>query len=283
MFALVEQGVDVPEEFRAITHFFDYAALRSMARSVIGDSIVPGGGHLRAIDFRRRFPQFRHYWFIEYDVVYTGDWRRFLKDFAGDESDLIATRLRKFTSDLRWFWGSSFSTGDSSVTRKDWLIAFLPIHRISARGIEALERVVAEGWVGHYEILVPSALAYSGLGLSDIGGNGPFTPKDRIDRHYYDCRKLRAAGTFRVYPPIRWRPIRNALYHPCKTPESQPGQRRNAVRPFRQKPAACVFCRLMILRLAILSRLRPSPGTEAPGASPPPVDSVVASGSGRIR
>ena len=43
------------------------------------------------------------------------------------------------------------------------LVAFFPVHRISKRGLDVVAARVAEGWHGHFEMLVPTALADAGL------------------------------------------------------------------------------------------------------------------------
>jgi hypothetical protein len=39
-------------------------------------------------------PGFDYYWHIEYDVVFTGDWRTLLDAWREDASDLVAAHVR---------------------------------------------------------------------------------------------------------------------------------------------------------------------------------------------
>lgn len=257
---LVEHGVTVPETVAAFTLSFDYGRLKQLAKSVIGTKIIPGNCHLRSIDFYRRSPNYRFYWFVEYDVVYTGHWGKFVESFGEDPSDLLASHVRTLADEPDWSWQESFSTATDPLPKQAWVIAFLPIHRISSRGLEALARKVRDGWVGHFEVLLPSALAWCGLLVADIGGSGAWTPKHRILRHYVDWRYglhyLYGVGTLRFRPTIRSRLTKNKLYHPCKTSPSDdrpPLQLRN-VRAQLRTPSIFVRYWLRTFWLAVLSR-----------------------------
>jgi hypothetical protein len=215
----VEQGTKVPPSLEPITQTFDFAAVKTMARSVIGDRVVPGNAHLRSLNFRNRFPRYRFYWFVEYDVVYTGHWGRFMAGLADDRSDLLAAHVRGLVDDPEWHWKDTFRTGADSMPAREWVLAFLPIYRISAAGLEAVEGKLRDGWVGHFEVVVPSALAFCGLGVADLGGSGAWTPRKRVLRHYVDYPpRLLHASSLCFRPPVNFRPVRNKLYHPCKTP-----------------------------------------------------------------
>lgn len=250
---LTERGTTVPAGLRRFTERYDFATLKHTARSVIGDRIVPGNCHLRSIDYYRRFPDYRFYWFVEYDVVYTGDWGAFIASFAGDESDLLASLVRTLADEPDWNWRSAFSTAADELPEEQWVLAFLPIHRISARGLATVAAKVRDGWVGHFEVVLPSALGHAGLRLADLGGSGAWTPRDRVHRHYVDWPGLPYAGTVRYRPPIRLRPIRNMLYHPCKTapPDTGPTVRARAMKAMLRHPRAAASYWLRILRLAV--------------------------------
>lgn len=257
---LAEQGSTIPPNVAPFTRFFDFSALKQMAKSVIGSGIVPGNCHLRSIDYYRRFPNYRFYWFIEYDVVYTGNWAALISSLAEDQSDLLAAHVRTLADDPDWFWKESLKTEPDNLRRDEWIFAFLPVHRISARGLEAVAEKVRDGWTGHFEALVPSSLAHCGLRISDIGGSGAWTPKDRIHRHYVDWRKglhHGYGGSLQYRPSIRLRLIRNRLYHPCGT-KAYPGNRnklRGTILAQLKAPHVFVPYWFRVIRLAIASRL----------------------------
>jgi len=169
------------------------------------------------------------------------------------------SHVRTLRDDPDWYWREMFFTGADIFAGDKWVLAFLPIHRISARGLEAVAVKVRDGWVGHYEALLPSALAYCGLRISDIGGSGAWTPKDRMLRHYVDWRNAphRAyGGTLQFRPRIRFRLIKNMLYHPCKT-KPQAGKLTSRLRTVLAQlraPGIFVPYWLRVVQLAILSR-----------------------------
>lgn len=256
---LAERGVRIPATVAPFTQVFDFSTLKRMAKSVIGEKVIPGNCHLRSIDFYQRFPGYRFYWFIEYDVVYTGHWGAFIASLADDQSDLLASHVRTLRDDPNWYWRERFFTGGDIFAGDKWVLAFLPIHRISARGLEAVAVKVRDGWVGHYEALLPSALAYCGLRISDIGGSGAWTPKDRMLRHYVDWRNAphRAyGGTLQFRPRIRFRLIKNMLYHPYKT-KPKAGKLTSRLRTVLAQlraPGIFVPYWLRVVQLAIWSR-----------------------------
>lgn len=226
VFVLAEKGTPVPERLKSEARFFEFARIRRMARSIIGDRVVPGNAHLRAIDFYRREPGYRHYWFIEYDVVYTGRWDALMASLDDDDADLIASCVRDPEEDPRWHWIRTFDSGPDTVPADRRVVAFLPIFRISAAGLAAVDERVASGWTGHFEALLPTALAFRGMTISDFGGSGPFTPEARRHRVYLDGEGLYGTGTLRFHPPVRWPMIPDMLHHPCKT---RPGRLRPGV------------------------------------------------------
>src|ERR1700687_74138 len=73
-FILAQAGTPIRQEFLNETHFFDFDELRSRGARVLGTKIVPGNEHLAVLDFYKAHPNFEYYWFIEYDVVFSGTW-----------------------------------------------------------------------------------------------------------------------------------------------------------------------------------------------------------------
>jgi hypothetical protein len=220
VFVSVEHDTPLPAGYDEISHRFDFSELKERAATVIGDRVVPGNGHLRALDCWRRFPDHPNYWFIEYDLVYRGHWRTFLDQFSGDRSDLLVAHVRRVSDDPMWPWVSTFGSGTDQVDRRSWVRAFFPIHRLSAAGLSCVAEAVQRRWVGHYEILVPTAIDHASLTIADIGGRGAWTPDERRGLNYLDAAlpyEFESIGSLRWRPAIRRQPVKNVLYHPCKT------------------------------------------------------------------
>ncbi len=215
---LAQKGSGIPDELLPITSFFEFARLRERAVRVIGDRLVPGNVHLAFLHFRDAEPGFDEYWFIEYDVVFNGDWRTLFDETAGDRADLIASEIRAESDAPGWYW---WPTLDFPGRAPGPLVrAFFPLCRISGRALDVVARRVKDRWSGHQEGLITTALIDEGLAVSDIGGDGPWTPASRRHRFYVgvstsDSEML--LGTFRCAPPHFLPPlIPDALYHPVK-------------------------------------------------------------------
>jgi len=218
-FILAEVGTPIPKNRLGETHFFDFNRLRSGVNT-FGDRVIPGNEHLVALDFYRNYPGFEYYWFIEYDVVFSGNWAVLLDAVRNDSSDLLAGHIRSLPEEPKWVWWDSLNIPDGALPRSSWLRAFCPVYRISRQGLKAVEDCVRAGWTGHFEALIPTAIRSASLSISDIGGDGARTPGERRHR-FYSSRSFNAgashrAGTLRHRPTHAFRLRRNAIFHPVK-------------------------------------------------------------------
>ncbi|UPT75223.1 MAG: hypothetical protein M0D55_05825 [Elusimicrobiota bacterium] len=171
VFIMAEKGSAIPAALAAETHIFEFARLKKRPAKVIGDRLVPGNVHLAFLDFREAHPDFDHYWFIEYDVVFNGSWRSLFDAVGRDGSDLLAGGVRGRADEPGWFWWPfmDFRGGPAEST---WLRGFFPLCRISRPALDAVARRVTDGWTGHHEGLIPTAVREAGLSFSDLGGTG---------------------------------------------------------------------------------------------------------------
>ncbi len=220
VFLLAQAGSPMPAGDSDVTHYFDFARLRASASCVLGERIVPGNCHLAWLDFFRSRPDYDQYWIIEYDVAFTGDWTALFDAVADDPADLVAAQIRTREQESAWPWWHTLDFAGDGGAPTRIARAFFPIVRISRRGLEELRRRVAQGWSGHFEALVPTALLAGGATLSELGGDGPWTPAPRRHR-FYSAYSTGAGemlfGTHRFVPP-HFLPgfRRNAIYHPVK-------------------------------------------------------------------
>jgi hypothetical protein len=164
---------------------------------------------------------YRHYWFVEYDVRFTGNWRDFFEQWSPSEMDLLTTHIRVNLQEPAWYWwGLEHPTKSISVASR--LRCFYPIFRISRPALEYLHQCLVDGWAGHGEVLVPTLLFHGGFALEDFGGTGPFVRAENREKFYLDSPtnaygELRE-GTFRWRPSMREPgPEPGKLYHPIKT------------------------------------------------------------------
>jgi hypothetical protein len=181
-----------------------------------------------------RFAAYDRLWLIEYDVDFTGNWGEFFAEAVGYEGDLLLTRVRRLSADPGWFHAPKLAL---PAAAKDPLIGLFCLSRLSRPLIEGYrEAVEAAAWDGHFEALIPTFAELAGYTVAEIGGEGPFTPPERINRHYTGGFAARAsirttwaykpalAYHYFVDRPSRFIP-RNRLCHPIKTHLS-PDQRR---------------------------------------------------------
>jgi len=217
---LVETGTQVPPEFETIATRFSYRDYAVGFPKASRHDVYPGNHHLPALYFAEIFPRYGHYWFIEYDVVYTGNWGKFLNEFRTDRSHLLAAHIREFDDLPGWYWAGSLESGEEDFAGLTPIAAFLPIYRASALALDTLRDACARGWSGHVETLMPTAIHAAGLTLSDMGGTGKWTPPDRRQRHYLAPEKVslwETVSTLRYRPNIIRPLLPRILHHPCKT------------------------------------------------------------------
>ena len=196
-----------------------------------GQTLWPGSSDLIVMTYAIENPDYEFYWLIEYDVRFTGPWRRLFDAFAENAADLLTTTIRRHPEQPDWEWWSLLVTPDVELAEQDRLRAFLPVFRISSRAIRLLRSAYQQGWRGHYECTVPTIVNKLGLTIEDIGGNGSFVSPDNIDRFYTNTldNPNMTPGTF------LWRPIReepgdepDTLWHPVK-------RRRRSFWPWRRR------------------------------------------------
>lgn len=163
-------------------------------------------------------PEHHHYWLMEYDVRFTGQWPDFFRHFAGNESDLLATTVFDYDFRPQWRHWNTLSS-PQVVPCRDRVRALFPLYRISNAALRALHSAYCSGWSGHYEVTIPTILKTRGFTLEDIGGDGAYVASGNRNRFYRNSpgNAGLAPGTFTVasnalsdnYP-------RNLLWHPIK-------------------------------------------------------------------
>ncbi len=178
------------------------------------------GGHvdLIVLHFTRAHPDYAQYWVVEYDVRYSGSWRRLFEDLRQQPADLLAPALRARSDDAAWAWWNGFAPA-APLAVDQQLCCFMPIFRVSRAGVAAVDAAWRAGWAGHSEAVWPSAIHAAGLVVAEPGGNGRFTPEALRGRHF-SCAPtslMLAPGTLLFKPPLyRMGSRRDMLWHPVK-------------------------------------------------------------------
>jgi hypothetical protein len=196
---------------------------------------------LAPLRFYCAYPGYAHYWAIEYDVRYTGDWRDLFADLGAGEVDLYGTSIQRRAENPGWWHWRDFSTGRDRVRKAGQVKMFTPLLRLSNVGFAAIRGAYRRGWAGHYEALWPTAVEQAGLVIEDIGGFGSFTPPARRGCYYSANpadRFLRPGSfTFRPSmleadipdgPPLLWHPVKTAAMAAPLPADPSPGWRESA-------------------------------------------------------
>ena len=191
---------------------------------LISNHFFPEHVHYPTLLFHKAHPNYDYYWVIEYDVCFSGSWEYFFKAFEGNESDFLSTNVKPHHLHPEWYNWETLHHPQTSIPLSERIRSFNPIHRLSSEALDFLHKSHADGWQGHYEVLIPTLLNRRGFVIEDIGGRGPFVPEERRDL-FYTSKRIDSpginGGTMRYRPPF-WRAGSepNKLYHPVKPPLS---------------------------------------------------------------
>ena len=183
------------------------------------------GGHtdLLALYVYSRRPHFARYWFIEYDMRFSGSWRAFFEGLDDDPAELVTTTIRRAVEDPDWMhWRSlHVPAAERWPEHAETLAAFMPIFRVSARALGEIDAAYRRGWAGHCELTWPTIVHRAGLAISDIGGDGAFVPEGRRNRFYTNTPRNRdlRPGSLVFRPARMWAGgAPGMLWHPVKPP-----------------------------------------------------------------
>jgi hypothetical protein len=181
--------------------------------------------------FFRMLPHYAHYWIIEYDVRYTGNWQTLFDELNNPAIDLLGTIVQSRHENPEWHHWPALCTGASQINPKHHIKMFTPLFRLSNRGFRAVDAAYRQGWHGHYEALWPTAIAAANMTIEDIGATGSFTPKNRHNKHYsadfmhpqltpgtFTFRPPKSETEIPPTPPLLWHPVK-----PASTPTWFPG------------------------------------------------------------
>ncbi len=205
---------------------FDGGDIRMLGFPSKGRRLTARDVELFGLLFSRRHPSYQRFWVVEYDVAFTGRWDELFGAFADNPADLLATTIHRYDVNPGWDNWRGVGVLCNRVRPEGLLRAFMPCHRLSRRGAEALEAAYQAGWYGHYEATVPTVLERAGLIIEDIGGDGEFVAPGNRNRFYTNTPSTNhlAPGSF-VFRPVREAPgvEPGRLWHPVKPPSTQTG------------------------------------------------------------
>lgn len=171
--------------------------------------------------FYLRNPQFDYYWFIEYDVVFTGEWNLMLQAFRESKSDLLSSHVERYNkSNADWQWWNVIEFINKEIPLAKRVKSFNPIYRLSERSLSFLHDYLSKGNAGYYEVMMPTALYNNGYTIEDFGGTGIFVKPENRNRFYVQGTYTNC-GTMRYFPNYSIEEInalgtKDKLFHPVK-------------------------------------------------------------------
>jgi hypothetical protein len=203
-------------EFSEITRELQYPG--KIAQSKISNSFYPGCQDLILMWFFRKYPSFDFYWFVEYDVNYTGHWNDFFKDFITNDSSMLATTIFRYDFRPSWNHWKDLKVAPS-INKKNYIRALCCIARYSRTAFLCLNREYQKGYSGHFECLIPTLLQACNLTIEDFGGDGEFVKQSNINKYYFNNPKIMGLlpGSFtavknsfnpELHPPLLQHPVK---------------------------------------------------------------------------
>lgn len=127
-------------------------------------SVTPGNTPLITINFSSK-NEYEYYWFIEYDVQFTGNWSDVFSLTRECEADLIAEFIEFPFSDETWSHWESIDLPYAQVAR-----CFGPIRRVSHKMLGRYGDLLASGYWAHHEAMLPSICHAHDWPMRDMNG-----------------------------------------------------------------------------------------------------------------
>lgn len=203
-------------------YFFNMNRINQLQYELFYDNTVLCSCNFILQCFFKDFPDYDSYWSIEYDVVFTGNWKTLIEDFDTSDADLISCHIEKFARGRNdyWDWWKQVSWIDEDIPIERRVKAFNPIYCLSKRALIFMDEFLRKGNYGHFETVMSTALYNYGFNLLDMGGTGDFTPPEYINKFYVKGAGVNN-GTMRFRPlflkdEIKALGVKDMLFHPLK-------------------------------------------------------------------
>lgn len=209
---------DIPMDIKVYPFTVD--SLNALGYEPWAETIVPGSNHFPVLQFFKEHGGYDYYWNIEYDVMFSGNWKKLISWFEDKEEDFVTSHIETFSDRPTWEHWNDMELKDAKIITKDhYLKSFNPIYRISNKALAFVDVFLKKGNRGHHEVLLPTVLNFYGFTIKDLGGNGRFTYgikdlfyiSDGADTWYSDS-SMRFRPLYHTDEAI----VQNKLYHPIK-------------------------------------------------------------------
>lgn len=201
---------------------FNISDIHSLGYEMLYDDSIFGNVNFILQGFYKRYPDYDYYWSVEYDVVFTGDWRTLINAFEQTDSDLISCHIEKYDikRNAHWDWWKPIVWVEEEIPLERCVKSFNPIFCLSNRALSFLDGYFRKGNCGHFETIMSTALHFYGFKLTDMGGLGEFTPPEFRNKFYVQGVGINN-GTMRFRPEflkeeIKALGVTDKLFHPLK-------------------------------------------------------------------
>lgn len=207
-----KRNMRVPDGVNACV--YDIEELGAMPYESIRETLVPGSTHFLILKYRQEHPDYAYYWFIEYDVEFTGKWSSLLDAFAEHTADFLSTHVARYGKEnADWSWWHH--SNDVGYPLENCIKGFNPICRYSGAALDYIDTYMQKGFSAHSEVMITTCLYNAGYKIADLGGTGEFVPDGLRERFYTED------GTMRYRPLYTKREIEDlamldTLFHPLK-------------------------------------------------------------------
>lgn len=199
---------------------YDPKDLNELGYTPISSKLLPGSCHFPVLRFYKEHAEYTYYWFIEYDVEFTGEWSVLMDDFCLSSADFIASHVFKYNlqTNGNWYWWNKKC--NIGYPLETCIRAFHPICRYSNAALKCIDLYQQKGFYAHSEVLIPTCLFHAGMTLEDFGGSGEFVKEGNENKFYFDYGTEEKCS-LRYRPPFPLKEIlqnkrEKTLYHPVK-------------------------------------------------------------------
>lgn len=219
----IDEGQEwhIPEDVACFTTTCE--SLNALMYEPIEETLLPGSSHFPLLRFYIDNASYRFYWFIEYDVEYTGNWSSLMEDCCDNlpDYDFLSCHVERYHVERNKDWSWWYKSNNVGVALEDCVKGFNPICRYSNDALAFIDHYQKMGHSAHSEVLITTCLYHGGFKIGDLGGNGEFVPEGYENRYYISNPSGINDGTMRYRPlytlkEIERTGLRKKLFHPLK-------------------------------------------------------------------
>ena len=216
-----ENKLDIPIDVECFTT--NSESINDLGYEPIEETLLPGSCNFPVLRFFTDRPSYKFYWFVEYDVEFTGDWLTLMNDCDENlaDYDFLGCYVERFDEEKNGCWPWWHRSNNVGYKLKDCIKGFNPICRYSNKALAYIDYYLKKGYSAHSEVLITTCLYHGGFKIGDFGGKGEFVSEGYENRYYIPNLSGTNDGTMRYRPlytlkDIERTGLRDKLFHPLK-------------------------------------------------------------------